>query len=85
MRRIDIETEGNVIQVTVKAKFVAGKPFLMKVENKKFIKDSRKGLLAEATFDLCIKHAGSSEVKFYFIILMCSTTLQKRTLITVSW
>lgn len=39
-------------QITVKAKFVSGKAFMMKVENRQFIKDSRKGWLAEATFAL---------------------------------
>lgn len=52
-RRADTETEGNVMQVVVKAKFVAGKLFFDESENRKFIKDWRKGLLAEATFNLC--------------------------------
>lgn len=54
VRRRDTETEGNLIQVIVKAKFVPGKPLMMKVESRKFIKDSRKELLAEATFDLLL-------------------------------
>lgn len=41
--RTDIETEGNVIQIIMKAKFMAGEAFMMAVENKKFIKDSGKG------------------------------------------
>lgn len=41
------------MQVVVKAKFVAGKLFFDESENRKFIKDWRKGLLAEATFNLC--------------------------------
>jgi len=70
-RRTDAEAEGNVY------KFVAGKPFIMKVENKKFMKDSRRGLLAEATVYLFMKHAGSSEMRVYFISPVCSTALRK--------
>lgn len=42
VRRIDIETERNVKQVVVKAKLVAGKPFMMKVENRKFLRIQEK-------------------------------------------
>lgn len=97
VRRLDTETEENgncgqlwpltqtlPSQITVKAKFVSGKAFMMKVENRQFIKDSRKGWLAEATFALLIKCVGSSERRCYFIILVCSPTSRRRALVSVS-
>lgn len=81
--RADVETGGNAVQVIVKAKCVAAKPFMVKVENRKFIKDSRKELPAEATLNVFIERVGSSATRFYFTILVCSTALQKRPLLAV--
>lgn len=57
----------------MKAKFVAVKPFMMKVENRKLIKDSRKELLAEAILNIFIECMGFPGLRFYFTILVCPT------------
>lgn len=50
----------------MKAKFVAGKLFMVQIQNRKFIKDSITAFLAEATFNHFIRCAGSSEMRFHF-------------------
>lgn len=43
VRWADTETEGNVMQVIVKVKFVAGKLFLMKVRTESLLRIEEKG------------------------------------------
>lgn len=57
---------------------------MTKVGNRQFIMDLIKVLLTEAMFDLSIKCVGSSERRFYFVILVCFPALQRRALLSVS-